>query len=325
MTPIQMSYRIWPVVILESLVFLIVGFSLLVFSGDKLVEASVQIAKKWNIPASVIAATIIAAGTSAPEFVTSFLAGYRGSSDISIGNLIGSNIFNILGVGGLSLILQSKMNMSSTRMTWFVLCLCTIIFYYFLVDFTFSHIEAYLFIFLLLAFITLSFWKKTSQSDSEEVDAVVQAPMKKSVLLFIFSNIGLIVGAEIALRGGVSLGSWAGLSERVIAITIISVGTGLPELATSIAAAYRGHGDVAIANVIGSNIFNTLAIPAGTASFFAIQVSSQFLGWDFWVMSGATIAIGVLYLFKNQNFSKLVGAIFFVSYISYVANLIMTQ
>ncbi len=322
MTPIQMSYRIWPVVLVESLFFLILGFALLVFSGDKLVEASVRIARRWGLPASVIAATIIAAGTSAPEFVTSFLAGFRGKSDISIGNVIGSNIFNILAVGGLSLTLQSKVSVASTKMSWIVLCLCTLILFFFMQDLLITRPEALLLAVLLVGFIFLSYRKKSGPSDSEEVAAIEPAPLSKSIALFIVSNIGLIAGAEIALRGGIALGEWAGLTERIIAITIISAGTGLPELATSVAAAYRGHGDVAIANVIGSNIFNSLAIPAGTAAFFALNISARFIGFDYWIMALASLALGLLY-FANKFMRRTIGVVFVLGYCSYIANLIL--
>lgn len=314
-----MSYMIWPVVVLNfSLLF--GGFTLLILSGDKLVETSVRIARWWNIPASVIAVTIIAAGTSAPELVTSFIAGFRGNSDISIGNVMGSNIFNILAVGGLSLCFQAQGNLRGTFPGWLVLIFASVLFYFSIHNLELNRIEALVFIGTLIAFLFFSFFQERDKaSDFENLDSTSRF---RTSLFFVLALLGLVLGAELALQGGVALGKMAGLSERVIAITIISAGTGLPELATSIAAAFRGHSDIAIANVIGSNIFNTLAIPGATASFFALKVSPEFLTFDFYVMLGATLIVGLLYLINNPKLRRSFGFLMFIGYSAYTLHLI---
>ena len=147
------------VLVLQNLFYLVAGFTLLVLSGDKLVETSIRIARRWNVPTSVIAVTIIAAGTSAPELVTSFLAGFQGNGDISIGNVMGSNTFNILAVGGLSLVLQPFGLVRGTFVSWCVLILGTIIFYYSLANLELSQLEATIFLATLVAFIVLSFFR----------------------------------------------------------------------------------------------------------------------------------------------------------------------
>lgn len=322
MTPLQMSYRIWPVVLLESLLLLLTGFVLLVLSGDKLVDTSVAIARRWKVPASVIAATIIAAGTSAPEIFTSFIAGYQGNSDISVGNVIGSNIFNILAVGGISLALQPYGKVSNTRNSWIILIVATLLFFFALSDFQLTSHEAMIFIGALSLYVVLSFFQERDNGDSfENLD---NRSTLRLLFFFTLSFIGLISGAELALTGGVDLGKMAGLSERVIAITIISVGTGLPELATSVAAAFRGHSDIAIANIIGSNIFNTLIIPGATAFFFPLTVHEQMVDFDFYIMATASISLGLLYFIKDHKARRIIGFMMFIAYSAYATNLILT-
>lgn len=316
-----MSDRIWPVVLAQNVIYLIAGFVLLILAGDRLVETSVKLARRWNVPTSVIAVTIIAAGTSAPELVTSFLAGFKGSGDISVGNVMGSNVFNIFAVGGLSLFLQPKGSVSSTLVSWAVLVFGTALFYFSLLDLSLSSVEAAILLATLALFLLFSFFRERNAEESfENLDST---GLPRTLTFFILSLGGLLLGAELALSGGVALGNMAGLSERVIAITIISAGTGLPELATSVAAAFRGHSEIAIANVIGSNIFNTLAIPGVTASFFSIQVNQQFLGFDFYMMSAATLSIMLLYLFKNPKLRRVIGLFMFLSYNAYVIRLLL--
>jgi cation:H+ antiporter len=307
--------------VFSNLLILVSGFVLLVLSGDKLVETSILIARRWRVPASVIAVTIIAAGTSAPEIVTSFMAGLRGNSDISIGNVIGSNTFNILAVGGLSLILQPFGNVRGTWISWTALLMTTFLFYYALSDFELSQFESFLFLVFLTVFVVFSFFR---ESDSGEGFAnLPEKSFARTLVFFLISFAGLILGAELALRGGIALGEMAGLSERVIAITIISAGTGLPELATSVAAAYRGHSDIAIANIIGSNIFNSLIIPGLTGSFFLLKVNQNLLAFDFYVMAAATVTIGILYLIRHPMVRRGVGISMLLAYSVYAIHLLI--
>ncbi|MEM7645597.1 MAG: calcium/sodium antiporter [Pseudomonadota bacterium] len=309
-------------VLLENLFFLFSGFTLLILSGDKLVETSVRIARRWKVPASVIAVTIIAAGTSAPELVTSFIAGLRGSGDIAVGNVIGSNTFNLLAVGGLSLLLQPFIETKGTLSSWLALLGASAFFFFSLFNLELTSIEALFFLLALIGFLVLSFFKERDKENTFE--NLESKSFSRTIVFFLLSLAGLIFGAELALSGGVALGKMAGLSERVIAITIISVGTGLPELATSVAAAFRGHGDIAISNVIGSNIFNTLAIPGATASLFPLTVNAQFLDLDFYVMITATVSLGLVYLAGRPWMRKTLGVLMLTGYFTYTFHLIGT-
>lgn len=308
---------------LQNLFILASGFTLLVLSGDKLVETSIGLAKRWKVPSSVVAVTIIAAGTSAPEFFTSFLAGMRGSSDISIGNVMGSNTFNILAVGGLSLLLQPTGQVSGTLFSWLMLVIGSLIFFFSFSDFELDPTEGMIFLALLATFLFLSFLRERKNDNGDTFENLRERSFPRTVIFFILSFGGLVLGAELALKGGVALGQQAGLSERVIAITIISVGTGLPELATSLAASLRGHNDIAIANVIGSNVFNTLGIPGMTASFFALKINQSFLAFDFYVMGAATLGLGTLYLINKPFMRRGFGLLMFLAYSAYATRLII--
>lgn len=308
-------------VLLENLFILISGFTLLILSGDKLVETAVNLARRWNIPASVVAVTIIAAGTSAPELFTSFLAGFQGNSDISVGNVIGSNTFNLWAVGGISLVLQPFGKISGTLVSWIILMGASLLFFFSMQDSLLSRPEAFIFLGTLVIFIVLSFFREREpDNDFENLET---KSLGRVVFFFVLSFFGLIGGAELALTGGVELGKMVGLSERVIAITIISAGTGLPELATSIAAAFRGHSDIAIANVIGSNIFNTLAIPGATAALFPLTVDENFINYDFYVMAAATLSIAILYIIKNPKARRAIGVLMFLAYSTYATSLLL--
>lgn len=307
-------------VLLENILYLLAGFALLVLSGDKLVETSIRIARRWKIPASVIAVTIIAAGTSAPELVTSFMAGLKNNGDIAVGNVMGSNVFNILAVGGLSLMLQPFGSIKKTFVSWLTLIGGTLLFFFSISDLSLSQLEAGIFLLSLLAFLVLSFFQeREKESTFENLDSV---SFTRTLLFFLISLGGLVLGAELALDGGVTLGKIAGLSERIIAITIISVGTGLPELATSMAAAYRGHSDIAVANVVGSNIFNTLAIPGATALFFPLKIDAAFLTFDFYVMATATLLVGALFFVKSPILRRGFGLLLFCGYSAYATRLL---
>ena len=307
-------------ILVENIFVLLSGFVLLGLSGDKLVETSVRIARYWKIPTSIIAVTVISGGTSSPEFFTSFLAGLEGRNDLSVGNIIGSNIFNILVVGGISLVLQPYAKIRGTFSSWLVLIVASFLFFFSLKDFHVTSHEAFLLLGGLGLFIFLSFLKeKEKNSGFENLETV---SINRSLFFFFLSLGGLILGAQLVLNKGVALGVMAGLSHQVIAITILSVGTGLPELATSIAAAFRGHGDIAIANVIGSNIFNSLGILGITAGFFPLDVTENVFNFDFYVMSLATLGFVFFYIIKIPEPRKWMGGLMLISYTIYIVKLL---
>ncbi len=279
--------------------------------------SSITLALRWGIPASLIAATIIAGGTSAPEIITSLLAGAKGQFDISIGNLLGSNTFNLLAVGGLSLILQPLGGLAGVFMPWSVLMAATGLLYIFFFDLRVTELEAAILLVSLVLFLGFSLYGSKKEVDlSTKVESNSGAPW--TLLTFILSLCGVLIGAELALAGGVALGQAMGLSSRVIAITLIAAGTGLPELTTSMVAAYKGHSDIAIANLVGSNIINTLAITGFAGSLYSLEISSLLIDIDFLVMAAASTTLGLLFLLNSMLGRRLLGALLFASYCTYI-------
>lgn len=304
-----------------SLAYLIFGFAVLIFSGDKLVEYAVKLALRWNISPGVIAVTLLAAGTSAPEFVTSFLAAYSQSTDISVGNVVGSNIFNLMGVGGLALILNPKGNQSDSFYSWVFLVLGTLGFLFVASDLSILKMEGWLLLFSAIGFVIFSIKNSSSEPDDMLSENTEITPLAVNIFLILVSLVGLVGGAQIALKGGVAIGEFFGLSDRIIGVTIISIGTGLPELATSISAVLKKRNDMALANVIGSNIYNTLAIPGATATIFPMTINKGLIFPDSLVMLSATILLGVMFLFKNSNAARWLGFAFVGVYLTYLVSL----
>ena len=310
-------------VLFENILILLLGFFLLGLSGHYLVKSSIHIARRWKIPPIIIAVTIISAATSAPEFFTSLLAGLQDHNDISIGNVIGSNTFNILIVGGVSLILQPHAIIISTFFPWLVLVLvaASSLLFFFLQDSQIISYEGFLLLGGLGFFFFLSFFlrKKEKNPGFEHLEST---NIYWGVFVFILSILGLSLGAKLALDQGIILGEMAGLSQQVIAITIIAVGTGLPELATSIAAVFHRHGDIAIANVIGSNIFNTLAIPGIVASISPLAITEEnIFNFNFYVMGVATLGLFLFYIIRAPQLRKWMGGIMVASYCVYIIRL----
>lgn len=314
---------------------LIVGFTILIFASDYLVKASVSVAKKFGVSTIVIGLTIIAAGTSAPEIITSFVASFRGNSDIAIGNIVGSNMFNILGILGLtSLVTFNKIDSKVVKVDLSFLIGFTVLFYFLSSDLSINLLDASGFWVALILFFCFTVYKarqttvsSPSEIPSDEDDSQEDTydHLGKAFLVLFASLLFLILGSELALRAGVEIGKWAGLSDRIIGLTIISIGTGLPELATSTAAALRKQNDLAFANIIGSNIINTLGIPAAAGSVRVAQVNEKLIFPDTIILLVVTFAILPLALLSKNRFSKPQGVILLGTYISYLAYLYYAQ
>jgi cation:H+ antiporter len=319
----KVFYSLVMLEILIAALQLVFGFGLLIFGGDALVKAAVSVASRLSLPPALIAATIIAGGTSAPELMTSVLAAVKGSPDIAIANIIGSNIFNILAILGISaLILPNIIDKQTSNFDYPTLVLACILMISLGWDLDYSRYEGIIFIAALIGFLLLTFRKGiATEIDIEDEIEILKSPFLDAWWLFL-GLLGLLGGAQLALDGGVFIGQWFGLSERVIGITIISVGTGLPELATSAVAAYRGRSDIAVANVIGSNIMNILAVIGAAAITRPLGFSRELINPDIWVMFAATLILIPFMVSNKKRIGKPVGAGFLALYIGYVVYLL---
>ena len=315
--------------LLTAFGYLIFGFAILIVGGETLVRAAVSLALRWKISPAVIGLTIIAAGTSAPELVTSITAALKGAPDIAFGNVVGSNIFNILAILGFASVLKAnKVEKSTLKFDLPFLLLASIALILAAYNGLISRWEGGALLVALTGFLAFSFWmakKEGSSSLEEEVD---NSQMLKNIWWdggHLIVGLGaLLGGAQLALMGGIQLGELFGLSERIIGITIISVGTGLPELATSAVAAYRGRNDIAVSNVIGSNIMNTLAIIGTTSLVHPMMASQKIVTSDCaWMVASTFIIFPILYLGRGY-IRRPMGAFLLFTYISYIGFLIST-
>lgn len=308
--------------------YLLSGFAILLVGGEALVKSAVSLALRWKIPASVIGLTIIAAGTSAPELVTSLTAALKEAPDIALGNIVGSNVFNMLAILGVaSLLRPNKVGKTSLTIDLpFLLMACIG-----LIAFSYNGlIERWEGIVLVAALVCyLVFSLKLARKQGLDAKSEISSDdLLKNIWWdlghLVVGLVALLGGAQLALTGGIQLGELVGLSERIIGVTIISVGTGLPELATSAIAAFRGRNDIAVSNVIGSNIMNTLAIAGTTSAVHPIIASEKIVTNDCaWMVASILIVFPILYLGKGM-IQRPMGAFLVFAYISYIGFLLTT-
>ena len=309
-------------------VLLIAGLVLLLFSGDFLVRGSVSLASHFKVSKFVIGAVIVSIGTSAPELVVSLDATIMGHPDIAMGNVVGSNIANIVLILGLTaLIIPVSVKGKGVAFDWSVMMFASILLLIFGLNYKLQFIEGLVFILLLIAFVYWSLHK--SRKEQKENHRQVLEPrygLIVSLILVAFSTVGLVFGADFLVKGSVSIARNFGVSERVISISFIALGTSLPELATSIAAAMRKELDIFIGNIIGSNIFNILGILGVTALCKTIDINTKIIQFDILWMLGISILLFLFILpLRRGTITRWKGLVFLTIYIVYIALLVKTR
>ena len=299
---------------------LCLGLMILLAGGKFLVDGASSLALKFGLSQGLIGLTIVAFGTSAPELLVSINAALDGKSDISIGNVIGSNIANISLVLGISAILfPIKINSNILKAEYLVVLISSIIFYFFSFNGFVSRMEGSVLL-VLMVMINTYFFLNVDKANIDEIDRdelILPLATWKSILLLLAGIFGLYYGADLFVESAVGIATVFGVSERIIGITVIAVGTSLPEMATSIIAAINKKTDIAIGNILGSNIMNILAIIGTTALISPIGVSDLFLQQDFLWMLGLTIVLFPI-LRSGQEVSRVEGIFLFVAYITYI-------
>lgn len=273
---------------------LFVGLAILLAGGKYLVDGASALASKFGISAGLIGLTVVAFGTSAPELLVSVNAALKGNSDIAMGNVIGSNISNISLVLGISaLIYPIQIIRSVLKLDYLATLLSAILFYVLALNGMISRIEG-IFLFALLIAFNWYFFRKLSVVDGElkeESENLNQTPLWKAVLFLVIGVLGLYYGSDLLVDNAVQISKVFGVSERVIGVTVIAIGTSLPELVTSVIAGIKKETDIAIGNILGSNIMNILAIIGITSTIKPIPVADAFLGQDFLWMLGLTLVL----------------------------------
>ncbi len=317
---------------IEMFAYLIGGFILLVIGAEVLVRGAARLAARFGISPLIIGLTVVAFGTSAPEMAVSTQSAFMGQGDIAIGNVIGSNIFNVLVVLGLSaLIIPLVVSRQLVRFDVPIMIAAGFLAWFLAMDGSYSRLDGLILLSCIIFYTGYLIVSSLRSGKAVEVDDEYSAainPQRFASLInlgYILAGLALLVlGSNLLVSGAVSLAQALGLSELVIGLTIIAVGTSLPELATSLIAAWKGERDIAVGNIVGSNLFNLLAVLglAGLASPENIAVARSALEFDFPVMLAVMVACLPVF-FAGYRINRWEGALFLGYYIAYTAYLIM--
>jgi len=305
---------------LLDIVQIIAGLALLYYGGNFLVTGSVRIAHLLRISPFVIGATVIAFGTSAPELAVALLAAFKNSSELAMGNVIGSNIANIgLVLGVTACIASLSIAPARLKRESPPLLLASLLIVGIAWDLEINRYEGLFMVCLRLLYIWRSFSHKEDLAEEleDEVSLFAGKTRPFQILLIIIGLILLVGGAKLLVTGGVGIARNLGVSEWLIGITIVAVGTSLPEIVSSIIAAKRGHGEMAIGNIFGSNIFNILMVLGLTASIHPLQIKEP-IHPDLIITTAITLFLLGLIRYGNHSLEKLKGGMLIFVYCAYI-------
>lgn len=318
----------------SNIIFLILGLVLLVGGAEYLVRGAASLARAAGISSLVVGLTVVAFGTSAPELAVSVVSAYKGQADLSLGNVVGSNIFNVLVILGLSaLIIPLVVAQQLVRFDVPLMIGVSFLLLLLGLDGNIGRLDG---IFLFGGVITYTVFliRQSRKESSAEVKAEYEdefgddgkkPSLWKNIGFLAIGMVGLIVGSKWLVDSAVAIAQSFGVSELIIGLTIVAAGTSMPEVATSVVAALRGERDIAVGNVVGSNIFNILSV-IGLSSIVSpsgIPIPDAALRFDIPVMIAVAVACFPIF-FANYLISRLNGAIFLACYIAYVVYLIFT-
>ncbi|MEC7063491.1 MAG: calcium/sodium antiporter [Bacteroidota bacterium] len=293
---------------------LILGLVFLIFGGDLLVRSAVSFAEKFGVSSFLIGVTIVSFGTSVPELMVSIQAAMDQAADIAIGNVLGSNIANIALVLGVSVVIRPLSITTNTyKLSWWVMLISSLLFILFLLDNVITKMEGLLLIAGLFCFIIFSIKRNISNEES----IVSKINIQTGILFFVLGAIGLYFGSELFVESAIAIASFFNVPKFVIGITVVALGTSLPELVTSIVALMKGQNNISLGNLIGSNIFNVFAVLGITSLIQELGTSSILLFLDFGVMLAVILVFGYQ-LFIRKKISRTAGFILLSGYFSYI-------
>jgi len=301
------------------------GLVLLFVGGEVLLRGAVGLSLRFGLSPLIIGLTIVALATSMPELVVTLTAGVRGLPDIGVGNIVGSNIANLLLILGLSALLcpierEPRRILRDTG----AMVLATVVFIAMACTEVLGAVHGAIMLALLAGYLWMSYRAEKSGGNDAEVglEAIEEAGATPSsawvaTALVVVGVIALCGGSEFLVRGASTIARAAGVSETVIGLTLVAFGTSLPELATGIVAALRGHTEVALGNVLGSNIFNILLILGALFIITPVTVSPEILAFDIWILAGVTL-LAVPVMLAGKRITRIEGAVFVVLYGAFV-------
>lgn len=311
--------------IVLQFVLLVIGFVLLMKGADWFVDGASKIADKFGIPHIVIGLTIVAFGTSAPEAAVSISAALKGSVDLSISNVLGSNIMNVLLILGLSSIIYPlAVKKSAIKFDIpFVFAVSILMLICGTMDGNIGRIDGLIFWALLIGYIIymIQLTKKSQASDEDFEPAGENDKIWKLLLLIIVGGVMIVAGSNVTVDAASNIATEFGMDERLIGLTIVAFGTSLPELVTSCIAAKKKETDIAIGNIVGSNLFNILFVLGTSAVITPITYQSKFIFDN--VVAILVMVVLWLFVFRKQKLSRAGGIVMLVMYAAYFANLLV--
>lgn len=308
--------------LLLQFVLLVVGFTMLVKGADWFVEGTAGIAKKFGIPELVVGLTIVAMGTSAPEAAVSVTAALKGNADITIGNIVGSNILNVLIILGLTGVITSVAIQKSTLLYEipYMLLITVVLIVMGMTGNEISRVEGILlwvlFILYLLYLFMMAKNGMNKEKEQEETRSIV-----KLLLFAVIGGVIVVWGSDITVDSAIAIAQEVGLSERFIGLTIVALGTSLPELVTSVTAARKGNADIAIGNIVGSNLFNILFVVGTSALIIPVVFEASFL-----IDSVVAVLAGVILwvsVFRTKKLTRPWGIVMLGTYAAYLVYLMV--
>lgn len=311
---------------------LFLGFALLIKGADYLVKGASALARKFNVSELVIGLTIVALGTSAPELVVSIVSSTKGLNEVVYGNVIGSNIFNLFLILGVSAVIFPIVVQRSTIKVEIPYSLLAVLLVFLLVNDEllwdsknyFSRTDAIILLAFFSIFMYYIFKNMKNETTQSSVDNKPKQAMGVLILMIIGGLLGLVFGGQMVVDNAVVIARSFSLSDKLIGLTIIAAGTSLPELATSAVAAYRKNSDISIGNVVGSNIFNLLFV-LGISGVISPMDYNPNLNVDIYVLIAGTVLLFVLFLGKTSKLTRGEALLLLLGYIAYVAYLIWRE
>ena len=311
-----------------AILLLVIGFALLIWGADFFVDGASRVAARLKIPQIVIGLTIVAFGTSAPEAAVSISAGLKGSADLAVSNVVGSNILNIGIILGISALITPLAVQKSTRKYEmpYVMIVTIILMLLGMFDGKLGWVDGLILwagmILFLVYLLNIAQKGKNEEQEEEQNEKRKKAPLIWLILKILIGGAAIVLGSDFAVDGATAIATSVGWSERLIGLTIVALGTSLPELVTSVVAAMKKNADIAIGNIVGSNIFNILFVLGTTALITPVAYTEAFI-IDNIVAFVIAALLWVLVLNKDCKLKRIGGGILLVSYVIYFVYLII--
>lgn len=309
---------------LNTFILLFSGLVVLIIGGNLLLKSAVSISLKFKIPKILIGMTVVSLATSAPELIISLKSALKGSSDLAISNVVGSNIANLGLVLGLTILLSPiKISKNIYKIDWPIMMFSAIYFFIIILDGLISFFEGCVLVSFLI--ITIIYLIKHQEKNEEDMDLGIESvdSLSKSIILLILGGIFLYLGSEWFISGAIDLAGSFGISERIIGVTVVSIGTSIPELVTSMVAVIKKEKSISIGNLLGSNIFNVFAVLGITSIVTPLIVSDMnIINFDIYVMLFfAAIIFPLIFIPKRFVLGRLEGVVILSFYSYYIVNL----